>query len=80
VVALIIRKSLILGGAGVFAGLALAFGASQLLGSLLYGVPAHDPVAYAAASVVLLLAAVVGSWLPARRAARIAPTTALRHQ
>jgi predicted permease len=79
VIALVMRKSLVLGSTGVLAGLALAFGASQMLGSLLYGVPAHDPVAYVAASVVLLLATVVGSWLPARRAARIAPTTALRH-
>ena len=44
---------------------------------MLFEVSAHDPLAYAAAAVVLFLVAVGASWLPARRAARVDPVRAL---
>jgi predicted permease len=80
VVAMVVRRSLLLAGLGVAAGLAIAFGASRLVSSLLYGIAAHDPISYAIGSAVLLLAAVAACLLPAMRAARVDPVTALRSE
>jgi predicted permease len=66
----------------VMVGLALGgLGAawlSRFMGSLLYGVTATDPITYAGVAVVLLGAALVASYLPARRATRVDPILALR--
>jgi predicted permease len=80
VVAMVVRRSLMLAAAGIFAGLAAALGTSRLIESLLYEVSSRDPLAYAAAAATLLLAAALASWLPAARAARVDPITALRHE
>src|SRR5690606_31876656 len=61
-------------------GLAIAFGASRLVSSLLYGIAPHDPVSYAVAATALLVAAGVAGWLPAIRAAHVDPATALRRE
>jgi ABC-type antimicrobial peptide transport system permease subunit len=64
-------------------GLAIGMGFSLLAGraveSLLGGVSSADPLALLAAPLVLVVCAVVASYLPARRAARIDPMEALRH-
>ena len=52
---------------------------SRLIQSFLYGVSEFDPVAYGSTCLVLLGAAAAASWLPARRAVRIEPIQALRH-
>jgi putative ABC transport system permease protein len=64
--------------AGIAVGLVVAFGASRLTASLLYGVTPYDPGVFAATTVGLLSVAVVACWLPARRAARLNPLDALR--
>jgi predicted permease len=79
VVAMIVRKSLWIAGAGIAAGLVVAFGGARLVASLLYGVSPYDPAAYAMAAVALMMAALCASWLPAARAARVDPMTALRN-
>ena len=56
------------------------WGCPQLLSSLLFGVRPTDPGTYAGVSALLLLLAAVASWIPARRATRIDPTLALRHE
>lgn len=65
--------------AGVVAGLAAAVLASRLLRSQLFEVAPTDTVTYASVAAALLLVALVASWIPARRAARINPLAALRH-
>jgi putative ABC transport system permease protein len=63
---------------GVTAGTIIAAASGQLLRSLLFGVTATDVTTYAAVTVALVLTACIATWLPARRAARVDPTEALR--
>jgi len=63
---------------GLASGLAGAFAVSRLLRSMLNGVSPLDPPAYAAVFALLIVAAAAASALPARRAARVDPITALR--
>jgi putative ABC transport system permease protein len=64
--------------AGTVAGVALAAALAQMLGSVLYGVGSFDPIAWGAALAVLLGAATAAHLVPARRALRVDPVTALR--
>jgi len=63
---------------GGVVGLALAAVLSQLLSRLLYGVPPLDPLTFLGVPLVLGAVAALASWIPARRASRIDPVTALR--
>ena len=65
-------------GAGVVVGLVLAGAAGTLSSSLLYRVSPFDPAAFGAAVAVLVLTSIVASYLPARRAANVPPSQALR--
>jgi putative ABC transport system permease protein len=65
--------------AGLAAGLILSAMAARLLASLLYGVSTTDLAAWAAAVAVWLVVAPLACWLPARRATRVEPVLALRH-
>jgi putative ABC transport system permease protein len=63
---------------GGLAGIGAAWLLAGFVNRLLFGIGPHDPAAFAAALGLLLAAAVAGSWLPARRAARVDPMIALR--
>ncbi|MFA5264704.1 MAG: ABC transporter permease [Opitutaceae bacterium] len=63
---------------GVILGLAGAWGVSRLLQSQLFGVTGTDPFTYVASAILLLLAALLACWLPARRATLVNPIEALR--
>jgi ABC-type antimicrobial peptide transport system permease subunit len=76
---LLLGQALRLWLAGALAGLALAILASRSLGGLRHGVSAIDPVATGAAVLVLALVAALATWLPLRRALRVDPIIALRH-
>ncbi|MGD8319764.1 MAG: ABC transporter permease [Gemmatimonadota bacterium] len=76
----VIGQGMALAGTGVLVGLLGAWAVSRVLSSLLYGVTANDPVTYAATATGLVLIALVASWLPARRAARVDPVVALRSE
>ena len=73
-----VRHGLVLAGIGVAFGAGAAVGLSRLMASLLFEVSPFDPLTYAAVSVVLVAAAVLASYLPARRASAVDPVEALR--
>ena len=78
IVALVLRQGMLPVSIGLAAGLAMAFAVMPFLRSQLVGVSPIDSISFAAASGVLALAAMLGCWIPARRAARVDPVIALR--
>jgi ABC-type antimicrobial peptide transport system permease subunit len=74
------RKSgrLVVMGLGI--GLALSLATNRLLASQLFGLSPHDPLLLTTVSLLLLLVALLASFLPARRAARVDPMEALRYE
>jgi putative ABC transport system permease protein len=75
---LVLREGALLGALGVALGLAGAAALTRVLESVLFQVPARDPVTFAAVAGALLAVVLVASWLPAQRAARSAPLEAIR--
>lgn len=75
---MVVRQGLLLSALGIAIGLVAALVLTRLMISLLYGIGASDPAVYLAITAVLTTVSVVACWLPARRAARISPLTALR--
>jgi putative ABC transport system permease protein len=80
VLRLVVARGLAISAIGAAAGMAAAFELTKALGGMLYGVSATDPVVFVGAPAVLIAVAVVASWIPARRAMRIDPLTALRYE
>ena len=67
-------------GFGAAAGIIGSLAAARWIGSLLFDIPANDPATLAEAAVLLLVVALLGAWVPARRAAKIDPMVALRYE
>lgn len=80
VVQMVLREVLVLAAAGLAIGLATALATSKFVASFLYGMKPNDPLAFGLAVMALLSAAVVAGYLPARKASRIDPVTALRNE
>ena len=74
------RLGLALAGVGVAIGLGAAAGLTRLLSTLLYGITPLDPMTYAVVPVILVIATVLASYLPARRAAAVDPVQTLTAQ
>jgi predicted permease len=75
---LVLRQGLILGSLGVALGLALAVAVTRLLANFLHGVSPFDAVIFVSVPLLLGLITLLACWLPARRAAKVAPMVALR--
>jgi len=69
-----------LAGAGIAAGLILASGLTRMIATLLFGVDAFDPLTFAGVAAGMALLAAATICVPARRAMRVDPIVALRHE
>ena len=77
---LVIRRTLILGGSGVLIGAIGAWMATRLLENFLFEITPTDPGTFAAVAVIVFTAALLAGLIPGRRAIRIDPLAALRHE
>jgi putative ABC transport system permease protein len=80
VIGLVVGQGATLVGIGIALGLAGSWALTRVLTTLLYEVKPTDPLTYLAALALLIVAAILACWLPARRAAGVDPLTALRHE
>ena len=77
---MVLRESLVLVAAGVAAGVGMVLLAGRLVASLIHGLAPTDPVTIVQAAALLAVIAAAAAWLPARRAARVDPLTALQDE
>jgi ABC-type antimicrobial peptide transport system permease subunit len=77
---MIFTQGAVIVGAGVLVGLAAAAGMAKLVANFLIGVGPLDPATYSAAFLVLAVVALAACYIPARRAVRVDPMVALRHE
>jgi putative ABC transport system permease protein len=75
---MVVRQGVVLVALGVALGLLAALGATRILASLLYGVTTTDPLTFVTVPLLLVVVALIASYLPARRATRVDPMIALR--
>ncbi|MFY9726749.1 MAG: ABC transporter permease [Bryobacteraceae bacterium] len=80
VLRLVLAGAVRLAAAGIVIGLAAALAAARLVQSQLFGIAASDPVIYAGAAILLALVALIAAGIPAWRAARIEPVSALKYE
>ena len=80
VVRLVVVQGTALAAIGVATGLVGAFALTRLMSGLLYGIRPDDPVTFIAVALLLGMVAVVASYIPARRAAKTEPMSALRYE
>ena len=80
VLRLIISQGMMLAFMGLVAGVLLAFLASRMLTSRLYGVSSSDPMTYTGVALLLAVVALLACYIPARRATRVDPMVALRYE
>jgi predicted permease len=78
IVRMVVSKGVAVATVGIVAGIGIAASTASLMASLLYGVQPRDPVVFLAVPLLLFAVAVLSSYLPARRAMRVDPMTALR--
>jgi len=76
---MVLMQAGVLASVGVGLGLAVAFGLSHLMVAMLFGVGRADPITYGTVSVLLVAVVLLASYLPARRAAAVHPTEALKN-
>jgi ABC-type antimicrobial peptide transport system permease subunit len=77
---LVLRQGMLLTLIALALGLGVAWAVAQFSASFLYGVGPHDLVTFTGVPIFLAAVAFVACWIPSRRAARLDPLTALRHE
>jgi predicted permease len=77
---MILRESTWLAMAGIVAGVCASLALTRLVKTMLYGIQPYDPLTITGGVLILLTVALAASWIPARRAARVQPMDALRHE
>ena len=77
---MVLRQGMTLALIGVVIGIAGAFWLTRFLASFLFGVKAWDPTAFIVTPILLCIVALIAIWIPARRATRVDPVTALRFE
>lgn len=77
---MVARQGILLAGTGAAIGLLASFALMRTLASMLYEVRPGDPLTLFAVTAALVVVAVIASWIPARRAARLDPLAAIRHE
>ncbi len=77
---MVLRETSVMIVIGVVTGVAATFGATRLIAAKLYGLSPMDPVTIVASVLMLAVVALVAGYIPAARAARVNPVTALRHE
>lgn len=77
---MVVSRSLLDVAAGLLAGLVAAVALTRVLAGVLYGIGAHDPAIFAGVVTLLGIVGLMASWMPAQRAARVDPATALRQE
>jgi ABC-type antimicrobial peptide transport system permease subunit len=79
-IVMVMREVVLLIGAGLAAGSALAMALADLIRSQIYGLRARDPLTFVGSAIVLTVAAGLAGFIPALRASSVDPTTALRQE
>jgi macrolide transport system ATP-binding/permease protein len=80
VLRMVLREVLMLAAVGLAVGMSIALATCKFVESFLYGMKSNDPVALTLAVMTLLIAALLAGYVPAWRASRIDPMTAVRHE
>jgi ABC-type antimicrobial peptide transport system permease subunit len=78
VMGLVLREGMTWAGSGILLGLIGAFAAASVIATLLFDVPAHDPVTFATVGALVAIVALLACSIPAARAVRVDPTMAMR--
>jgi len=77
---MVLRETFLLVAMGIAMGIFVALGASRLISTLLYGLRPTDPLTIAAATLLMIAAAGLAGYVPARRASYVDPMVALRYE
>jgi len=80
VLGMVLRETLVLVAIGVAAGIPVALEASRVVSALLYGLKSNDPLTIAGAALLMVAAAALAGYFPARRASKVDPMAALRYE
>jgi ABC-type antimicrobial peptide transport system permease subunit len=80
VLRMIVGEGVVMLASGLVLGLLLAMATAKVVSGILYEVGALDPIAFTVAPLVLAVAALIATWLPARRATQVNPIQALRSE